>query len=135
MKTLVGALLLGIAVPVWAAGYVSVQDGTTPGRTLKINADGSINTSVTGGPGGTATSTSVAQTGASVVLLAANTNRIEAIISNTSGVTCNIGLGVSAASTTGPLLQAGAVYVEDHFTGAINSNCASGAVAVTEVTP
>lgn len=139
MRTFIAALLLAVCSTSYAAGTITIVDPNQVNG-MAVNSDGSINTKGAGGSGGsssgaTSANTSIAMTGSSVTLLAAAPTRVEAIITNTTGVSCNIGLGSAAASTTGPLLAPGAIYIENQFTGLITANCASGNMAVTQVTP
>lgn len=87
--------------------------------------------------GATSTSTNPSVTSSSSTALAANANRLEAIIVNNSAVTMYLKHGTTASSTSfNVLLAAGGTYVEDVYTGRIDFILASGSAtcAVTEVT-
>jgi len=95
-----------------------------------ITAIGSIG----GGSATVATPTSVAQSTSSVQLLAAEPDRVEAIIRNDSSQTLYIQEGATATTTSAVELKKDDIYLVDNFTGVINGIWASGTSGFARIT-
>lgn len=117
---------------------VTISDGTTAANQLKVNSDGSINTTAAVSVKSTTVTTtqvSVPSTANGILILAANTARLGALITNPSTVTVywsqqSSGLTIS----NGTALPAGQTLSIDQsplYTGAIYGIVAASSQTVT----
>lgn len=116
---------------------VATAANQSTGNTSLSNIDAKLKTEVPA----TATRTQVADSATDVVILAANSSRIGAIIYNDSTAVLYLGLGTTATTTTNYTIQMAAnssYEIPFGFTGQIRGIWASdpnaGAARVTEIT-
>lgn len=107
-------------------------------NTMKVNADGSVNTTITPVASATLTATQVTvpATANGILILGANTNRKGATISNPGAVTVYIQQGSTGVTTSNGFgIPAGSSYNIDEplYTGAIYGIVATGTQVVTVV--
>jgi hypothetical protein len=100
-------------------------------QNIETNTDGL-------GLGNTGAATSVAVSVTSVTLLAAETDRVEAIIRNDTNNNLYIALGATATTSAAIKLKKGDIFIEDKYTGVISgiwdSAGGGGNAQITEVT-
>lgn len=107
-------------------------------NTMKVNSDGSLNTTITPVSSATLTATQVTvpATANGIVILAANTSRKGATISNPGSVTVYIQQAATGVTTSNGFgIPAGSSYNIDEplYTGAIYGIIATGTSVVTVV--
>lgn len=134
-QIVVGAAADGAAVtgnPVLIAG----QDGTNA-QTLLTDSSGRLQVGVTASAAATATLSNVASSATSVTLLAANANRLGAIIVNDGTARLYVKFGTTASTTSFTVLMPPGGYYEVPFayTGRIDGiwSVANGSARVTEL--
>ena len=99
---------------------------------LLINSDGSINVRNDDEDVSTATGTSVTVGSSSTTVLAANTDRVTAIIVNDSNETIYLKYGNVATMNSGIRINSdGGSVTETSYTGIITGICSSGGKVVT----
>jgi hypothetical protein len=116
--------------------HVKLLDGTDGSSTPITGSGGSL--SVSEAKAATSVTSTVAASATSVTLLAANSNRVEAIVWNDSTAILRVKFGATASSTDYTvLLNENEAVIVDTYTGILDGiwDSATGNARITELTP